>query len=182
MLGVLVWTAPVMADENYVHTFTGFTFPPKVGVFKRVQITPFNEAHSDIEVDYNNDPYTVHLSVYVYPAQGFGLLKKHYEDCETAVTSAHPAAQLLEEKPMALTKAGETYNGFSALFSFRDKFVGDTDQDLLSQVLLFQRGDYFVLFRISYVQADKTAAEAAITAFIDALAWPTGDKGLPPPA
>jgi len=177
MLWMLFCAGVAIADDSYVHTFTGFTFPSKVGAFTKVKVTPFNAAHSDIEVDYNNDPFTVHLSVYVYPAHG--PLKDHFEQCKEAVTTHTPGAKFLEEKPMTLDKSGVKYDGYYALFSFRAKFVDQLDQDLLSQVILFQRGDYYVLFRISYAASDKVNAEAQITDFIDKLAWPAGDGSVP---
>jgi len=167
-----------LADDPYVHTFTGFTFPPKVGPFTQVKVTPFNEAHSDIEVDYNNDPYTVHLSVYVYPAHD--PLQKHYEQCKADVMQVHPDAKLLEEKPITLEKGGTKFDGFSALYSFRGKFVANKEQDLLSKLIVFRRGDYYVLYRISYAADDKAAAEKQIDDFIQQLAWPEGDGTTPP--
>ena len=181
MLWVLFCAVPVLAEDNYVHTFTGFNFPPKVAAFTRVQITPFNEAKSDIGVDYNNDPFTVHLSIYVYPSSGMYTagnvpLKQHYEDCKASVIKAHPPAKLLEETPVTFAKSGADYDGLKALYSFHDKFINHQDQDLLSQLILFQRGDYYVLFRITYAQSDKTAAEQQIADFLKQLAWPAGDK------
>jgi len=171
----LFCAAPVSADQDYVHTFTGFTFPPKIGKFARIRVTPYNEAHSDIEVDYDNDPYTVHLSVYVYPAHD--PLQRHYEQCKAGVVSVHPDAKLLAEQRIKLNKSGVTYSGFSALFSFRDKFVSHTEEALLSQLLVFRRGDYYVLFRISYAADDKSAAEGKITDFIQQFAWPPDGIG-----
>lgn len=173
MLWVLFCAGLVRADDNYVHTFTGFTFPPKVAEFTQVKITPFNDAHSDIEVDYNNDPYTVHLSVYVYPARE--PLKQHYEECKDAVIRATSNAKLLEEKPITLDKSGVKYDGFSALFSFRAKFVGNQDQDILSKLIIFRRANYYVLFRISYALNAKETAEKQIDDFIQQFTWPTGD-------
>jgi len=175
---LLFCAAPAFADEDYVHTFTGFTFPPKVAAFARMRITPYNEVHSDIEVDYDNDPYTVHLSVYVYPAHD--PLQQHYEQCKADVSKVHPDAKLLEEKPITLTKSGVKYDGFNALFSFRDKFVADTPQDLLSKLIIFRRGDYYVLFRISYSLTDKANEEKQIADFIEQLAWPAGDGTASP--
>ncbi len=184
-IAAVLCLCPVHSDDNYVHSFTSFTFPPKVGAFERKKITFFNQEHSDVEVDYDNDPFTVHLSVYVYPASGIYAvpvpLKKHYEDCKAAVPRATPDAKLMEEKPYVLEKSGIKYDGYYALFSFRSKFVGDQEQDLLSQLILFQRGSYYVLFRISYAANDKANAEKQIDDFLQQLAWPPGD-GSPPPA
>ena len=82
--------------------------------------------------------------------------------------------KLLEEKPITVTKSGVNYNGFSALYSFRDKFVGHVPQDLLSHLLVFRRDDYYVLFRISYPAADKKDAESKINDFLEQFAWPPG--------
>ena len=164
--------ARAVADDDYVHSFTGFTFPPNVAAFARAKITPFNAAHSDIEVDYNNVPFTAHLSAYVYPAPY--PLYEHYEQCKAEVLKSHPDAKLLEEKPVTVEKTGVIYHGFYALYGFRDKFVGHVSQDLLSQLIVFRRGDYYVLFRISYAVADKANAEARIADFLDQFAWPAG--------
>jgi hypothetical protein len=176
----LAWTllcAAVRADENYVHTFTGFTFPPKVAAFTRARITPYNAEKSDIEVDYDNNPYTVHASVYVYPAHD--PLAQHYMKCKSDVFQVHPDATILSEKDVSLTEGGVKYDGFSALFQFRDRFVNSTPQDLLSLLWVFRRGDYYVLYRISYAKSDKESAEREIGDFIKRLDWPAGN---PPPA
>ena len=93
---------------------------------------------------------------------------------------SRPDAKLLEEKPITLNKSGVKYDGFNALFSFRDKFVANTPQDLLSKLIVFRRGDYYVLYRISYALSDKKAAESQISDFIDQLAWPAGDGSAAP--
>jgi len=174
-LAMLVFVSTARAgNEDYVHSFTGFTFPPKFEGFDRVKVTPFNKDKSDIEVDYNNSPFTTHLSFYVYPAGD--PLKKHFEDCCKAVTNAQPLAKLLEEKPTTLTKNGKVYEGYSALFSFKDSFVGKKDQELLSQVILFQFEHYYVLYRISYAASDKENAEKQITHFIEKFVWPSEEE------
>lgn len=172
MLWVLFCAAPLRAEGDYVHVFTGFTFPPKVAAFALTKITPYNDAKSDIEVDYDNNPFTVHASVYVYPASD--PLKQHYEQCKAGVVTVHPDAKLLEEKPISLNKSGVDYRGFGALFAFRYNFAGKDDQELLSRLWVFRRGNYYVLYRISYLRGDKGAAEKEIDDFIRQLSWPTG--------
>jgi hypothetical protein len=170
----------LFADEPYIHTFTGFTFPPNVEAFARVRVTPYNADRSDIEVDYDNVPYTVHLSAYVYPVREFYAnpaqvkLQQHYDDCKASVKQAHPDAKLIEEEPVVFHRSNVDYHGYRALYTFRDKFVGHVEQDLFSQLLVFRRDDYFVMFRISYVQSDKKKAEAGISDFLDVFAWPPG--------
>jgi hypothetical protein len=158
------------ADGNYVHTFTGFSFPPKVADFTRARITAFNEERSDIEVDYDNNPYTAHASVYVYPAHD--PLEKHFVKCKSDVFQVHPDATSLGEKPITLRKGGVSYAGFSALFTFHASFVNATPQELLSKLLVFRRGDYYVLYRISYAASARAAAERQIDDFIQRLDWP----------
>ena len=171
--GIFLGGGLLRADDSYIHTFTGFTFPPTVGSFEKKRVTPFNEAHSDIEVDYDNKPFTVHLSFYVYPANG--PLKPHYEKCKSDVVQVHHDAKLLKEEPVTLEKSGVKYDGFSALYSFRGNFFGTPDQELLSKVIVFKRGDYYVLVRVTYALSDKTNAELEIADFIYKLEWPAGD-------
>jgi hypothetical protein len=160
--------------KDYVHTYTGFTFPPKIAAFDRTKVTPFNPERSDIEVDYDNSPYTVRASVYVYPATA--PLKTHYEECREGVVRVHPDAKLLNESQLTFDKAGTTYHGFAALFSFRDKFVGEKPQNLLSKLIVFRRDDYYILYRISYASSDRADAERQIADFLARLAWPSGGK------
>ena len=169
----LAWTllcAGAVADDNYVHTFTGFTFPPAVGVFTRMRVTPYNKEKSDIEVDYDNNPYTVHASIYVYPAHD--PLAQHYMKCKGDVFQVHPDATILSEKMVALVKHGVTYNGYGALFQFRDRFVNATPQDLLSLLWVFRRGDYYILYRISYAKNAQQLAERQLDDLIKQLDWP----------
>jgi hypothetical protein len=169
------------ADENYVHSFTGFTFPPTVGAFERGKITPYNAEKSDIQVDYYNQPFTVLCSAYVYPANE--PLDKHYEECKAAVTQAHPNAALKSEGRIVFDKSGTKYHGYEADYAFPDKFGSSpAPVDILSKVVVFRRDDYFVLFRISYLLSDKQAAEREINDLLQGLAWPPGgsDASAPP--
>ncbi len=77
---------------------------------------------------------------------------------------------------MALTKNGVERSGYTALYSFHDRFA-NKEQDLLSRLINFQRGDYYVTFRITYEHSGRDAAEKQITDFIDKLAWPVETPG-----
>lgn len=171
-------TATATASGNaYIHGYTGFTFPLNVGPFKRVQVTPFNANASDVGIDYNNDPLTAHVSVNIYPAKG--PLQAHYQQCRDQVAQVHPDAKLVEEKPVTLNKAGATYNGYSALFTFQGKFAADTAQELLSKLLVFRYGDYFVTYRVSYTGDNRAANEKLIDDFIQNLDWPPPTPATP---
>ena len=141
-----------------------------MGDFTRVKVIPFNKEGSDIEVDYHNSPFTIHLACFIYPA--FAPLKKHYESCCGAVEKSQPTAKLLGENRIALKKNGKTYEGFRAVYAFKDKFVDKTEQELLSEVVLFQFEHYDVLYRISYAAADQASAEKQIAGFVGKFAWP----------
>lgn len=175
---ILFCSTAALAADDYVHTFTGFSFPIKVADFARTKVTPLNAENSDIEVDYDNNPRTAHVSVYVYPASEMQL-HEHYLAWCAEVSKANPTAKLLQETPLTLRKSGVDYHGYSASFSLRAKLVGDKAQDLLSKLLLFRRGAYDILYRISYVQSDKDAAEKQIDTFLDKLAWPAGGTDGP---
>ena len=174
MVWVLFCAGSLVADDNYTQPGTGFVFPPKVAGFVRTHVTPYQPDYSDIEVDYDNSPYTVHLSVYVYPASA--PLKLHYEGCKAGVLRIHPDAKLIEEKPMSVAKGGVTFNGYYALYSFRAKMIEAQETDLFSQLIVFRRDNNYVLFRISYLVSDRNHAERAITDFIDQYQWPPGGK------
>ena len=166
--------------DNYVHSFTGFAFPLQVGAFKRVRITPFNATASDVGVDYSNDSFTAHVSVNIYPAKG--PIQAHYQQCRDQVTQVHPDAKLVEEKPVTLNKGGAAYDGYSALFSFQGKFSTDTAQELLSKLLVFSYGDYFVTYRFSYSKDDQAATEKLIDDFNQKFDWPPPPPAPPPSA
>ncbi len=172
MAATLFCVAPCAAEPDYVQPGTNFHFPAQVADFSRSKITPYNAAHSDVEVDYDNDPFTVHLSVYVYPTSG--PLKSHYEQCRADVSRVHPDAQLFEEKPYQIEQGGVTYQGYYALFFMRDRFIGDKEQDLLSQLIIFRRDNNYVLYRISYLRSEREKAEKQIAEFIKQFVWPPG--------
>jgi hypothetical protein len=160
------------AEDNYVHTFTGFTFPPKVTDFTRTRVTPYNDAKSDIQVDYENQPFTCLLSSYVYPATG--TLHDHYAKCKADVTTVHPGAQLLKEMPLRVDKSGAAYDGLEAIYAMNEAFGSAQRQPLLSRLILFRRGDYWVFYRITYTKASAAVTEKQIDAFLQAFQWPQG--------
>ena len=92
--------------------------------------------------------------------------------CRDQVAQVHPDAKLVEEKLVTLNKADASYSGYSALFGFQGKFASDTEQALLTKLLVFQYGDYFVTYRISYPDNDRLTTEKLINDFIQQLDWP----------
>jgi hypothetical protein len=160
-LGMAAWplAGATQAEDSkgdYIHSFTGFTFPPTVSAFTRRAITPYYDQKSDIEVDYDNSPFTIHGSVYAYPADEH--LKAHFQDCEASVLQLHPTATLVHEGTIIFDRGGTQYHGYTASYTFREKFGSEeASRALLSKLIVFRRNDYYVLFRITYLKSDSPA-------------------------
>jgi hypothetical protein len=161
--------------QVYTNVPSQFQFPPTIATFQReLTFTQYDREGRDIGIGYNDLSNSIATTTFVYPIAQRppnDTLKGHFGTCKTEVLSRHTDAKLLSEGKVQVTPGGHKQVGEHAAFAFSD-FFAHKRQAVRSELYLFTHEHMFVLFRFTYPTGQQAAAEPAIKAFIDGLAWP----------
>jgi hypothetical protein len=125
-------------------------------------------------VGYNDLLDGVAATVFVYPIgqrPPNNTLAGHFVTCKDEVLNRHADAKLLSEGKAQVAPGGHKQDGLHAAFTCTDVFAHQR-QSVRSELYLFAHRRSFVLFRVTYPVGEQAAAEPAIKAFIERLAWP----------
>lgn len=173
---------PEGSDESYVHEFSNFVFPKKVGHFLRLDMHNNDRHGRDVSVEYNSDTGII-LTVQVYPAWRSTLevrkdpLEEHFQGVMGTVLRNSPDAQLISEGPARVTQNGKSYSGKMAVMTmqdFRAKSKPSRKRPKgISDLRLFRLGEYFIKYRMAYSEAIRGKAEKEIKGFMISLKWPS---------
>ena len=174
-------------SADIVHQATGMKFPPRVNQFVRVKLSRFDAAGRDISVGYNlylppvgKAVYaSVVMTVYIFPTGGSGgpnaaqgdLFNTQFEKVKGEIVQAHPGAELIREGGAVLTQNGAPCEGRRAAY----RFVVPSSfgpQLVRSDAYLFARGDWFLLYRVSYQSQREGFVDVDIRNFMETLSWP----------
>ena len=146
----------------------GFKFPPQVESFRRSGPIKFDPA---------GDPFGTYWAgrliladVFYYRTDGH-TLQREYSDCRDYVKIYTPGARLISDSVTTISPGGKSYRGRRAIFTAKKGGLA-ADGPVKSQLLIFQLGDRFVKYRITYPLAHAERAEQEIDGFLRALAWP----------
>src|SRR5438552_7556395 len=95
-------TFETLPDGRIRHSFSGFVFPARIGVFQRDQMHQYNQAGSDVSAGYNAG-VLIAATVYAYPApsqQTPEVLSGEYASKKAEVLHGHRDVATLSESPM----------------------------------------------------------------------------------
>lgn len=179
---------PIRAEGAYHHPGSHMVFPERVGPFQRVQITQFAPSEKNVGIGYNhyNARAPVSATVYVYPAPrvvSLGsppgvaenakahLLQGHLEALKKEILGAHPDARLISDEAFALAASGGPHEGRRVRFEFACRF-GSGPQDAISELYLFQDGNWLVKYRITFPKVTASEAQAAVAELLAGPEWP----------
>src|ERR1051326_1373882 len=175
---------PNRNQEVYLHLYSHFAFPKRLGNFERGQPTLFEITGRDVSVAY--DLPNVALTAYIYPSglsvvEGLSdstaakeRLSNEFETRKAELVQFHRLSRLVSEEDYILSSEGRNHTGKKACFEFRDALHGATT-DLHSLLYLFLHGDHFVKFRITYPKNDELKARVEINRFLHELLWPVDE-------
>src|SRR2546428_6349075 len=173
---------PEGSDESYVHEFSNFVFPKKVGHFLRLNMHNNDRHGRDVSVEYNSDT-GIMLTVQVYPAWRSTLevrkdpLEEHFQGVMGTVLRNSPDAQLISEGPARVTQNGKSYSGKMAVMTmedFRAKSKPSRKRPKgISDFRFFRLGVDFTKYRIGYRLALRRQVEEEMKGFIARLKWPS---------
>ena|ERR1700730_7167004 len=119
---------------------TGMRFPPRAGAFERRGGIEYDDA------GYRMATYFAgtlgYASAFYYKNLPFAA---EYANARDAVRQKNSAARLISDRTSNLHAGGRR-----AVFTFEDSIDG-RKTTILSELLMFPRGDYYLTFRITYL-------------------------------
>ena len=155
-------------EAPLVHALSGFAFPERIGAFRRGPVLRYNNAGDDVSVGYDEDSAEIVATLYVYPTHG-RTLEAEFAARQHEVSQAHPDAQLISSGNVAVTP--KRISAPSASYTFAVEVAGG-EQQLRSELLVAQAGNWFVEYRISYPAENQASAAAKIKTLLQKFAWP----------
>ncbi len=127
-------------DAVLVHEVSAAAFPLHSGSYSRTRAVQYDDDGHDVSVSYASiKPYSVQLTVYVYPAT---------EDVRTHGVTSSRAVQ--ESRP-GIHVAHEDFNGgvWQSIYSFRDMYQGE-NRPLFSLLVVTEHLGWFVKLRATF--------------------------------
>lgn len=172
---------PGRSDGKYLHQYSDFVFPTKIGHFLRVSMNNLDPHGVEVSVVYNSDSGIL-LTVYVYPTRRYSYdtgrdpLEEHFRGVRDMAVRNSPDARLISDGPSRVKQNGKSYTGRRAVMSledFRAKATRSRKRPKgISELIIFRLGDFFIKYRITYSEAIEIKAEREINDFMSALRWP----------
>jgi hypothetical protein len=150
------------APRDDVDPKTGMKFPARVGAFER---------EGGIEYDAAGFPEATYLagrialaSVFYYKDAPFPT---EYANARDAVKMKTPSARLISDGASNLHPSGRR-----AVFTFEDKFLGESKAKLMSELLMFPHRDHYLTFRITYLANHADRMRQQIDTFLRGFKLP----------
>lgn len=158
---------PGDAPGELIHTDSGFAFPARIGSFARFQGHQYDENGRDISVGYTGDIPSL-VTVYVFPADDVDL-ESALTTQSAGVLTAYPGAKVTGRRVVQVTP--EEIPAVAVSFEFSAAFQG-REQPLHSELVIAQRGDRYIKYRITYPEAIADIAGEDSSKFLHYFAWP----------
>jgi hypothetical protein len=158
---------PGATADQIVHRASGFMFPIRIGLFRRVNTNQYDAAGEDVSVGYDAG-VLIAATVYVYPAAGRAM-EAEFASRRAEVMGVHKGASFVSER--AVTVTPQHRKARAAFFTFSDVFKG-SPQELESELVVAQSGARFVEYRFTYPAASADRASTEVAQFMESLAWP----------
>ncbi|MBT6117026.1 MAG: tetratricopeptide repeat protein, partial [Rhodospirillaceae bacterium] len=167
------WAGPAEGG-SLVHKASGAAFPPNLGGFERGEATTFVLDGSDVAVGYDGPGGT--LTIYVTEIRAGEALEPEFRVAAAEALRAKPDAEVKGTGPVPSWPGGPPDGGLLFLFAFTDPQSGAA---VASSLMLFETKGWFVKFRHTYPLFAQEEAQAAITAALGGIGWPTRPVGTP---
>jgi hypothetical protein len=180
----------VEADGPLVHEGSGMVFPESIGPFRRVQIVQYDADGVDMSFRYDMagpGPLApaIMTTVYVYPRPvgvpvagspdwaGWreAVLQSHFEEVKDQIRAYRRGAVLLSEGETSVVLGGEERTGLHATFRCPQVYP-DVTMIVFSEAYLFVHGDWFLKYRISYLEEYRERFEPHVERLLRMLKWP----------
>ncbi len=151
----------IKSNGDFVHSFTGMTFPERIESYSRKSIYSFTKSDDDIEVTYENS-YKTSVAIKIYPAGDGTEGRLRYEYLKTLQNISDAANKTVGFDQGPVRKVGAKYicNGFKTVSKSRDKSE-------INQLVLYECGTWFLRIKITSRNLDSTNIEALEETFLN---------------
>jgi hypothetical protein len=171
---------PIQTGTNgeYIHSEAQVVFPSNLGAFTRGKYNVYDPEGKDISVAYDlysqNDQ--IAATIYSFPAPkvtSIGspkevvigarttLFKQYADEQIQYLSTKNQSAKLIGQKEINNEIGTPEIKGIFALFSYKEPFAGK-NQEVLSELHLFQKGKWLIKYRITYPKSSKNNARKLI--------------------
>ena len=158
-------------EGDYIHIYSDMKFPAQIGLFQCVGVYNYDNTGYDVSANYHlYEPGQVLVSVYIYPTSRSTSIMHEFDKVKAEIVQTHPGANWLGDTEVKHIIGVETVQGKKVSYTYKTNFV-KRNQRVLSYALLFARGKWFILYRITYPQLQHDAVHKEVTNFIQAIDW-----------
>lgn len=165
----------IVADGPFVHASSGAVFPMALGGCPRGSILAYSAGEDDVGASYQSLRPDARLmtTVYVYPRslRPPRDLKRHLAEVVREVQQYHAGAKVGEIQDFTLDLAQAPGMGATVSFAYETR-IGLQNELAESRAILFESGDWFIKFRMTYPKAEHEAVEAMISKTLRDFGWP----------
>jgi hypothetical protein len=176
----------VTLDGNLIHIASGFSFPNKIGDFRRVMTRQYDAAGQGVSVGYEVDRPRIAATIYVYPSNG-RLLETEFVVRENGIVAQHQDTKLVDRGTGFVSPKKNP--ALVANYEYTDTFAGKV-QPLRSRLLVARRGDWNIEYRFTYAASEGANGASLVDFLKNGFVWPeaippsqssgaTGTKGKP---
>ena len=158
----------VSLDGNIVHVASGFSFPNKIGEFKRIMARQYDVAGRGVSVGYNIERPQMVASIYVYPSNG-RLLETEFVVRENEIVAQHEGTKLIDRGTALITP--KKMPGLVANYEYTDNFAGRV-QSLRSRLVVAQRGEWNIEYRFTYPASEGASGASMVDFLQKSFVWP----------
>jgi hypothetical protein len=175
---------------EFRHEPSGVVFPERIGRFRRVAVTRYDEDGLDASVgyDFKSPPFFIIATVYVFPAprcaslgsseEGIADMKAElaggaWKGSVDQVLRAHEGSRLVADEEVEVVNAGRTFRGRKASFEYEGEFGGAR---LRAQSYLYAfcwvGEDWIVEYRFTYPAGIR--GTRPLDELLAGIRWPRG--------
>lgn len=172
------------AQDVYIHQNTRFSFPGKIGKFKRDNdIRFYDEAGNNFSVPYNLDTPDEKAigTIYIYPGlKDYNVfpipklgqtpeyfIKEQYEGAKESIIERY-RARVISEEDIRINRSMLNPSGKRGIFEY-DAVNGETVKSLL---YLFAHNGWIVKYRFTYPSKFDAAVAPQLEKFVESFQWP----------
>jgi hypothetical protein len=162
------------ALETYIHQPSGFRFPGTLFNVVRDSVKIHDVEGQSVSCGYHLLQLCT-FTVHVYPVQQEppnDTLDHAFEFAQGEVEKEHSGAKRLSTQSVHRAISLKERDGKHAVYAYKAYYL-QRNQTMRTELFLFQDGEWFVKYLITYPEGDRESAQISIDAFLDkSYLWP----------
>jgi hypothetical protein len=165
----------VTLDGNIIHIASGFSFPDKIGQFRRVMTRQYDAAGKGVSVGYEVDRPRIAATIYVYPSSG-RLIETEFVVRENEIVALHQDTKLIDRGTGFV--GPKKMPALVANYEYTDTFAGKV-QPLRSRLVVVRRGDWNIEYRFTYAASEGANGASLVDFLQNGFVWPEAISPAP---